>query len=80
MFYILILVTIFHNCRKNQIVDLTPLEGMPLTMLNFTGNPISDLSPLQGIPLVKLDIRGVPLNEKNLDVVRSLKLKYLEMD
>ncbi len=68
------------NCSNNQIVDLTPLEGMPLTMLNFTGNPISDLSPLQGIPLVKLDIRGVPLNEKNLDVVRSLKLKYLEMD
>jgi serine/threonine protein kinase len=68
------------NCSSNQISDLTPLRGMPLTMLNFTGNQVTDISPLQGMPLVNLDIHGVPLNEKNVDVLRSLKLKSLEMD
>lgn len=39
-----------------KLVDLSPLQGMPLTELNIVYNQVVDLSPLHGIPLTTLNI------------------------
>jgi serine/threonine protein kinase len=41
----------------NQVTDLTPLHGMPLTRLDlFDCRKITDLKPLTGMPLVSLNL------------------------
>ncbi len=61
---------------RTNFSDLSPLEGMSLTRLNFAYTQVSDLSPLKGMPLTKLDcyetqvfelspLKGMPLTELN---------------
>ena len=40
---------------KGNVVDLSPLKGMPLTSLDVYGmcTQVSDLSPLKGMPLTR---------------------------
>jgi tRNA A-37 threonylcarbamoyl transferase component Bud32 len=58
--------------RGGRLTDLSPLRGLPLTVLHFEDNPVSDLSPLKGMPLKDLGLfrtriedlsplRGMPL-------------------
>jgi hypothetical protein len=53
------------------VTDLTPLKGMPLTVLNCRGTRVSDLSPLTGMPLKKLGCDFRP--DRDLAILRSLK-------
>ena len=39
-----------------RVADLSPLQGMPLQMLNISRTSVSDLSPLAGMPLVELNL------------------------
>jgi hypothetical protein len=59
---------------KGQLADLSPLKGMPLTVLNITGTRVSDLSPLRDMKLTTLHcgdtkvadlapVKGMPLKE-----------------
>jgi hypothetical protein len=36
---------------KSSLNDLSPLKGMPLVWLNFSGTNVSDLTPLKGMKL-----------------------------
>lgn len=42
------------NYRRGKLSDLSPLQGMKLTLLFCVYTNISDLSPLRGMPLTKL--------------------------
>ncbi len=44
------------NC--GNVSDLSPLEEMPLKILNLYGTSVTDLSPLTKLPLVELDLDG----------------------
>lgn len=43
---------------SNQLVDLSPLQGLPLTRLALFGTLVPDLKPLQGLKLTELDLSG----------------------
>ncbi|MCM1284218.1 MAG: protein kinase [Muribaculaceae bacterium] len=38
---------------NQQITDLSPLEGLPVSRLSLSGNPITDLSPLAGCNMLR---------------------------
>ncbi|MCX6909713.1 MAG: protein kinase, partial [Verrucomicrobia bacterium] len=40
--------------QRGSLADLSPLQGLSLTVLRCQNNPISDLSPLKGMPLTTL--------------------------
>ena len=72
-----------------NVSDLSPLRGMPLKLLQLTGNPVSDLSPLKGMPLdgLYLDdtqvldlspLKDMPLRELDLTRVRATDLSPLK--
>jgi hypothetical protein len=42
------------NSGKNKFSDLSPLKGMPLTLLRCFNTWVSDLTPLKGMPLTEL--------------------------
>ena len=42
-----------------KLADLSPLEGMKLTLLVCIGTQVSDLSPLQGMPLPQFGLLWV---------------------
>jgi serine/threonine protein kinase len=61
---------------RNKFSNLSPLQGMPLTVLDCSSTPVSDLSPLQGMPLTNLNclctqvsdlspLKGMPLSGLN---------------
>lgn len=50
---------------------LTPLKGMPLTVLNCRGTRVSDLSSLKGTPLKRLGCDFRPV--RDLAILRSIK-------
>lgn len=43
---------------RGILADLSPLRGMPLSVLHLEYNPVSDLSPLEGMPLKELGLFG----------------------
>ncbi len=56
------------SCRgsgvgKGKLSDLSPLQGMPLTILNCAGTRVSDLSPLEGMKLTGLTCNGTPVSD-----------------
>ena len=66
-------------CRQ-EISDLTPLEGLPLTTLALCRNQISDLTPLVGMTsLESLYLGGNPISD--CGPLSSLTgLRYLNLD
>ena len=46
-----------------QLADLSPLAGMALTSLDFSGTKVSDLSPLAGMPLTTLKFDWTPVSD-----------------
>ena len=61
---------------KGQLADLSPLTGLPLTILICSETSVSDLSPLKGMPLTILEcnrtrvadlspLKGMPLAKLN---------------
>jgi len=49
-----------------NISDITPLNGMPLRMLNLNYTNVSDLTPLKGMPLELLWLDNTPAAKKPL--------------
>ena len=65
----------FHGAT--QLVDLSPLIGMPLVGIDLFGTKPTDLSPLSGMPLKHLDVPG-PVSDlsglKDMPALESLNL------
>ena len=55
--------------------DLSPLQGLPLTVLSCSFSSVADLSPLRGIPLVHLTLQSVPVSD--LSPLRGAPLSQL---
>lgn len=55
-----------------KLYDLSPLEGMPLTVLHLENNPISDLTPLQKCPdLVSLQVKGTRITPASVAALQE---------
>ncbi len=61
-----------------QVLDLTPLKGMPLRTLQIHRSEIRDLSPLMGMPLTWLDLNGCR-RISDLTPLKGMKLTYLSL-
>ena len=60
------------NC--DQLRDLTPLKGMPLTKLTLYGcSQVTDLTPLQGMSLVAVSVTPKTLPRSSMDLLRRMK-------
>jgi len=55
--------------KQSLLSDLTPLQGLPLTVLHCPGTRVSDLSPLAGMPLTYLVCSSTQVS--NLSPLRS---------
>jgi hypothetical protein len=64
--------------NHDQVTELSPLEGMPLTRMSLRRCPVRDLTPLKGMPLVKLNISGCH-QLTDLTPLRDLPLTDLEV-
>ncbi|NCC49668.1 MAG: hypothetical protein EOM20_00495 [Spartobacteria bacterium] len=63
------------DIANNEIADLRPLEGMPITALHCSNNGIKSLEPLRGMPLVALNCSGNPIT--SLDPLSGMRLNQL---
>ena len=50
------------DCSVTRVADLSPLKGMPLTVLIAHGTAIQELAPLSGMPLDHLDADGTKID------------------
>ena len=67
----------FTDC--NQVKDLTPLKGMPLTWLSLTNcQQVRDLEPLKGMPLTGLHL-AVCVQVRELEPLKGMPLTWLEL-
>ncbi len=65
------------NCTE-QVGDLSPLRGMPLTTLSMHGcAKVQDLTPLAGMPLTVLSLAGC--NMRDLAPLRGMSLTSLSL-
>ena len=63
---------------KGRLADLSPLKGLPLTMLECNYTRVADLAPLQGMPLRHLSCYGTGVAE--LSPLRGMRLTFLNCD
>ncbi len=61
--------------QKLKIGDLSVLEGMPISSLNFSDTDLTDLAKLPRLPLTALNITHTPVTD--LSPLRGLKLEQL---
>jgi len=67
------------SLTDNKLVDnITPLKGLPITVLNLSGTHISDLSPLQGMPLSVLHLNGCGF-VRDLSPLKGMPLVELDI-
>ena len=52
--------------NREQLSDLSPIQGMGLTFLQFDATSISDLAPLKGMPLTDLRLRSSDVTDVSL--------------
>ncbi len=64
------------HCAYNEVSDLSPLAGLPLTNLNVCRTRISDLSPLAGVPMAHLTINNTAVSD--LSPLKGVPLAYLD--
>ena len=48
---------------NSQLIDISPLEELPLTSLNLSQTQVNDIGALKGMPLRSLDISGTKVND-----------------
>ena len=48
------------DLNNTQVTDLSPLKGLPLTVLGLRNTQVTDLSPLEGMPLEVLYLDNTP--------------------
>jgi serine/threonine protein kinase len=51
------------DADKGKLVDLTPLRGLDLAVLDCGANPVADLTPLKGMPLLFLGVAGTQVRD-----------------
>ncbi len=61
--------------ERCTFLDLSPLQGIPLTRLTLLDTAVSDLSPLTGMPLSVLNCART--NVKNISPLADMKLEIL---
>jgi serine/threonine protein kinase len=61
--------------HAKQIVDLTPLKGIPIYRLLMQETGVKDLKPLEGMPLGILAMEGTGVND--LEPLRGMKLEVI---
>ena len=67
------------NIRGNtQIVDLSPLQGLPIEILHIDRSAITDFSALKTMALKELTLGNNP-NINNLDMLKGLPLEHLSL-
>lgn len=62
---------------RSDVVDLAPLEGMPLVHLDISRTTVIDLGPLKGMPLVRLDATGTAV--RSLDPLQGMAITSLAL-
>ena len=60
---------------RTKLVDLSPLQGLPLQKLDCTGTQVLDLSPLKGMPLTHLYFGHTRVTE--LSPLQGMNLKSM---
>lgn len=65
----------FTRCR--QASDLTPLQGIPLSIVNLRRSPVLNLSPLKDMELSQLNISGTKVSD--LTPLRGMPLTALTL-
>jgi hypothetical protein len=63
---------------NTRVVDLSPLQGVPLTRLQLAGSSVRDLSPLRGSKITWLSITGTPVLD--FAPLRDVPIQRLELD
>ena len=61
----------YGSMTRAKLSDLSPLQGMGLTLLTLYNTQVSDLSPLQGMPLKELWCDFKP--ERDTAILRSIR-------
>lgn len=61
--------------KRPAVTDLTPLQGVPIEVLDVGGCPVRDLAPLAGLPLTSLTANGIPVTD--LSPLAGLRLTSL---
>jgi hypothetical protein len=67
-----------HGSGGGKLSDLSPLEGMSLTILICSSNQFSDLSPLRGMPLETLECNSCT-KLVDLSPIAGLPLRKLDI-
>lgn len=60
---------------QGQLTDLTPLQGLPLAVLDCSNTRVASLAPLQGMSLIFLDIGATQV--RDLTPLRGMPLMVL---
>jgi eukaryotic-like serine/threonine-protein kinase len=60
---------------EGKLADLSPLKGLPLSVLHCSRNKVSDLSPLKGMPLTLLECAQTPVSD--LTPLKGMPLRQL---
>jgi len=63
--------------KRADVVDLSPLKGIPLKELSIGWTKVSDLSPLKGLPLISLTIPATQVQD--LSPLTGLPLERLDL-
>ncbi len=66
---------VFEAPRAEKVADLSPLSGMPLTVLVCHVTKVADLSPLEGMPLEELYCHQTLITD--VSPLAGMKLKKL---
>ena len=64
--------------KKNNISDLSPLAGLPITKLTIPDASVGDLSPLKGMKLTYLNLSKDPVAD--LSPLEGMPLDWLGLD
>ena len=64
--------------KKGKLIDLSPLQGLPLEYLSIYFNDVEDISALKGMPLSNLFAAGTKITE--LAPIKGMPLKRLQIE
>jgi serine/threonine protein kinase len=62
---------------RADVIDLSPLEGMPISRLSLARTKVIDLTPLKGMPLTALDLAETPT--RNLEPLVGMGITRLDL-
>jgi serine/threonine protein kinase/Leucine-rich repeat (LRR) protein len=66
------------TCRRNNVVDLSPLRGMALKGLSMDRTGVEDITPLEGMPLEDLNLNWTRV--KDISALAGMPLTGLQLE